>query len=927
VASRLLILDPDNAKVRIEVYRCNLWLLAHTFGGVDWSHVEKASVPRLKTQFYLLMQQADFANSLKVAKSYSTFDRGPESDSLARILATDQRTPSRYRAGAEVLLAEKLDHLDRRDQQQKHYETALEAFECIKHRHGALDIKIARICQYPLDPKLENVEQTINELFNKYESLDYPSGLSSAYLKLLHLAQSLHHTELQAEILNKLERLFRASGAQLLWYTARSSTLSRLKISASDDGKVISGATALWEDLARSDCSRLRGLAAEMLFRAYSALKDQERASTWAKRARLDLPESNEAGLVSQAEGIDLGDLGSLKRFYKDTVQPVDHDTTGHTLEERIEKLEDLLNQLFKIQASHAETSDLMEQAFNRLEEAIRLLKDPTLASFKAAHFHMLQATLLTKKATPRQDVELEMEAIDQLNEAKKIHLGQGRVDQAAFVLQRQALLYFGVFRKFERWHQPDEQQVLETALNLYRVTLDSAIGLGLKFMIRDNAYWVALCQYEQWEKGKCSSGAVLDSLLSAESSADQHRNELSMLQGMQAVVTKRCLSSEKHVRDIYRFAIQVCRSTGDWGQAWMWVQKSKARSLSDLLGLGVLVPRALLDEIEEQEVTKRLYKEECTLLEQLSSAPSTERFQIRVQLDRHQKNMREHERLQELLDLREGISVTLSGLRDSSKQIAKCGDQRRMIFVDWTITQYSILMCVVLTTGEVMICTLNITLREIQEWITEHMNGEQISNVDTETKSPLQGLKEDDEVDEGPLRDLDALILPLSELSDPDDLIVLCPSGPLHSLPLHALRVVNQDGEGLPLIIRNPTVYCASLTAFVQCCRRAAAETPRETMLLNSLLAVYEPEPDVDGSATGDFDLDERRNVYSSVESLATNLHAEAYCGERATSTVLKKSLEETHVVYFLGHCDSNGKTITNQSLRLFNDTDVTGK
>ncbi len=918
--------DTEHAKVRIDAYRCKLWQLANKCGGEDWSQVQEACVPALKRQFDHLMRKADFANCLILAKAYSTCGQGPEFSAPAIILATNERLPSHYRARAERLIAQKLSDLDCRDQQRQHYENARKAFEDMNHRHGALDIKIAQLCQDALNPDQCNVVENINELFDTYKSLDFPNGLSAAYLELLELAVDLRDGNLQAEILGQLSTISQASGSMLTYYIARCSTLSRLKLSASDDGKVISGATALWHDLAGSDCSLLRGLVAETVYRAYNALKHSEMSTIWAKRARVDLARTSEATLIPLVEGTELEELNDLRNSYADVFQPHNHDIAGVPLEKRIERLEEFAYQLISIRGLGSETPNLMAHALEMLENDIRLLEDPTLVCLKSAKYQEIKASWLFKKSPARQDVELEMEAINQFNMAKKTYLEQKRVDLAAFLLQRQALIYFGVFQKFERWKHPDEQHVLGTALNLYKVTLDSAVGLGLKFMIRENAYWVALCQYEQWKKGKCSSENVLGSLLSAEGHADQHRNELSILQGMETVVTKRQLSSEKHVRDIYRFAIQVCRSSGKWEDAWKWVQKSKARSLSDILGLGVLLPRAMVDEIEEQEVTSRLYVDECKLLERLSNASSSEKFQTRIQLDRHQDQIREHRCLQEVLNLREGASINLRELQDISK-LGTNHEARPMKFVDWIITEHNILVSVISTTGQLTFNFLDITLQQIEAWVAEHMSGQGNIKASSETKTSLQGLKEDDDSDKGPLRDLDALIRPLSELSDPDDLIVLCPSGPLHSLPLHALRLLDQDGERVPLLMRNPIVYCASLTTFVQCCRRAAERGHTEPKVSSSFIAAYEPEAVNDDNVISGFDLDEREKLYSSNKVLATDFNAEGYCGEESTTAVLKACLERSHMVQFLGHCDIKGKNLIDQSLRLYSTSDGPGK
>ena len=916
----------DHAKVRIDVYRCKLWHLGDACRGEDWSHIQGALAPALKRQFHHLLQKADFANCLKLAKAYSTCDHGPESSALAIILANDGRLPSHYRARAEVLIAQSLSEPDCQDQQRRHYESARKSFEDTDHRHGALDIKIAQLCQNALDPDQSNVAEDINELFHIYQSLDFPNGLSAAYIEFLKLASSQGDGELQAEILRRLSTISQASESNLTYYVARCLTLARLRISMSDDGKVISGATALWHDLVASDFSRLRGQAAESVCHAYAALKQSELATIWAKKAYVDLVGMSDATVISQLEGTELGDLNGLRDFYADVLQPPNHDIAGVSLDKRIERLENLAYQLISIRGLDSETPKLMAYALEMLENDVRLLEDPTLASLKSAKCHEIKASWLFKNSPAKEDVELEMEAISQLNMAKKTYLEQKRLDLAALLLQHQALIYFGVFQKFERWKHPDEQHVLGTALNLYKVALDSAIGLEMKFLIRENAYWVALCQYEQWKKGKCSSEKVLDSLLSAEGYTDQHRNELSILQGMETVVTKRQLSSGKHVRDIYRFGIQVCRSSGEWEDAWNWVQRSKARSLSDTIGLGVYLPRTMVDKIEEQEVTNKLYVDECELLERLANASNSDKFQIRVQLEGHQGQMREHQCLRDVLNLREGASINLRDLQDISK-FGKHHEARPTIFVDWIITDHSILLSVISKTGQVTFSFLDITLQQIEAWIAEHMSGQGDTNAGSETKMPLQGLEEDDDSEEGPLRDLDALIQPLSGFSDLDDLIVLCPSGPLHSLPLHALRVSDQDGESVPLLMRNPIVYCASLTTFAQCCRRAAEREQRESKSSCSFIAAYEAEAVSDDLVMSGFDLDEQEKLYTSNRLLATNFNAEGYCGEESTTAVLKACLERSHMVQFLGHCDIKGKNLVDQSLTLYGAADNSGK
>ena len=56
---------------------------------------------------------------------------------------------------------------------------------------------------------------------------------------------------------------------------------------------------------------------------------------------------------------------------------------------------------------------------------------------------------------------------------------------------------------------------------------------------------------------------------------------------------------------------------------AWDWIQKGKARSLSDLLGLGILVPETLRANIAQHEESQGLFDKEKGLLEAIADSVS----------------------------------------------------------------------------------------------------------------------------------------------------------------------------------------------------------------------------------------------------------------------------------------------------------------
>ncbi len=123
----------------------------------------------------------------------------------------------------------------------------------------------------------------------------------------------------------------------------------------------------------------------------------------------------------------------------------------------------------------------------------------------------------------------------------------------------------------------------------------EAFVAIDATFQINVAKYWVAMIQYEAWRYGWMSGKEVLDSVLKPEKYINRWRNEISILQGLSAIENKQRLSIDKHARHMYRLALQVRLKEGYMKDAWQWVQKAKRRSLSDILGLGALVPQGLL--------------------------------------------------------------------------------------------------------------------------------------------------------------------------------------------------------------------------------------------------------------------------------------------------------------------------------------------
>ncbi|MBC7821339.1 MAG: CHAT domain-containing protein, partial [Planctomycetaceae bacterium] len=129
-------------------------------------------------------------------------------------------------------------------------------------------------------------------------------------------------------------------------------------------------------------------------------------------------------------------------------------------------------------------------------------------------------------------------------------------------------------------------------------------------------------------------------------------------------------------------------------------------------------------------------------------------------------------------------------------------------------------------------------------------------------------------------LEELESLIAPIADMSRPDELLVLSPTGPLHALPLHAINL-----GGSPLLVRNPVVYCPSLTVLHRCRVRGAGRKPIHTAALFG-----DPSSD-------------RNEAAELVQQLAQLFSATPCIGLSVTRENFIHSVAGVDLIYFQGH------------------------
>ena len=146
--------------------------------------------------------------------------------------------------------------------------------------------------------------------------------------------------------------------------------------------------------------------------------------------------------------------------------------------------------------------------------------------------------------------------------------------------------------------------------------------------------------------------------------------------------------------------------------------------------------------------------------------------------------------------------------------EIAKqhLGDEQDIIFVDW-VRYYDTLFVAAWngTTSALKKRVVEYDYRKIEEWTKENLAIESLQQGQISRKR-LKKMQ--------PLEQLKPILEPIEGFVKPGDLVVLCPAGILHALPLHAIPF---GSEGKPLIVSNPVIYSVSNTLLWNCVSRAS--------------------------------------------------------------------------------------------------------
>jgi CHAT domain-containing protein len=378
-------------------------------------------------------------------------------------------------------------------------------------------------------------------------------------------------------------------------------------------------------------------------------------------------------------------------------------------------------------------------------------------------------------------------------------------------------------------------------------------------------------------ELGEQMLDAAIGHLEDAEADCDSVRREFGAGSILEVQHAKRTLAERSH--RIYDLGLSILVSKRRSVDAWQWCQRAKARALGDALGISSAPPLRVLAELEIYPESLALIHKERELVDRIDKVSAADRLTLRSELVELRNQMAKEPRLAEYLELRQGDAIDPDDIAALLKPEIASGPA--CVCVDWAMVGERLVLLTLRPDEEPQIAPLAIRVSEVRAFIAECLSPPYFR----------QTLLDAPEL----LRKLDSLIAPLAELSEPEELLILSPTGPLHALPLHALEI-----EKTALIRRNPVVYSPSLSILRHCLARRGLHHDKRSISLF-------------GDPTRD-----RLEAAELVTYLAQRFGTTPLLGEQVIRRAFIEQLSKADFIHFQGHAKHDNQDPLNSHLIL---------
>ncbi|GME60238.1 hypothetical protein BR93DRAFT_208319 [Neofusicoccum parvum] len=827
--------------------------------------------------------------------------------------------PDLVRAETIIEYAECLQETSTSDEWVGHMEEASKIYGSVGHAYGILSVR-AKLLEKRI-PKT-STQKAGEELLGIKKSMEEVGYWTGAIDALRAYAQLQMHEfgrleeETLVEIDSELLRFKDICKNNFDWVSQTNLNFTRWQQSGANVGKGLEVLEKMYADMSDMEAPFLIADTLMKLYEAYTKIGDTASAMACLGRRPEVLPRR-------------MVILLGLDPFYQRLqggTEVLDHESELSALRGEIEKAEGMIKNTASLQdrgnevlrLSHISNLYLIHWNLRPIKET-RSLIEPCLEAIHSAtkHLDKSQASLWTINALQTEARLLFNESHLSAIQEDKLKLMQESLElhEKTFVMFRDvghkfnmslakqsiALCYDSIWQFNGKPSRSDDFEKAASSYEEAKGLLKGTGNFGSEQMI---TRLLMLLWYRGLQQGVLvktwfglSTTSPMQMTLKyveeAETLATIERCDMAALKPERAVLAKQALRRDDNAQAVYDVAIQVHNHVEDYENTWNWIQRSKARSVSDMLALGVNLPADLVSEIDQHPELREQMDQERSLLESIGEAQSSEKIYLQKQLDALRKKMRAKPILQKVLDLREGQPVSVSGLRDLGKRRAAEG-QSRVVFVDWVAINGHI-HCLIVSESEVKKVAIGLTVEDATEWKKTYLRQEGRKN------HPL----EEDE-------------MPESETAD---------NAPPHN-PIAALRklfkyvqeVVQETNDAIidensdtSLIERNPIVYTSSMTTLEHCASRQLYRQRTATDIGRSFIAVFE---ETESGAFGASERATRDQIYSSIRKIATkNPGSSSLFGNEASLSSVSQAFD-ADFVYFFGHCDFEQENMLHQGL-----------
>lgn len=924
--------------------------------------------------FNQLVKEGRFAEALRAAKVHATFATSSQKTTLVETLLNIDSLPDLVRAEAHDEYADLLREGLQADQSSAQLKLAEELYRKVGHATGPLLIEVRRLAGSIGKQSAGDIVAKLLRIKAELEDLGYWHGSLQTVKALYEVAQQQVDDELKLKFDRELLRLKDILGSSVDWCMQQSVVLMRWNFSGPNAGMLLESFEVLYKTLSTMEAPLLREIVATKLSDHYKQLGDPDKAAEWASKEPDALPVRwkfvhgkddfyNQVKSSTYISPLPLElELDELRAELARTVVFISADVVP--LQERylgVMKITHLANMyLGKQQLLGFERSKALAQT------CLEVLPEQ-LHHLPTAHFGLWESNVIQARARillieacqdEPPNIDLLNAAIVLLKEAHSIFEKAGLVSEASLALQQIGNCYQTVwisekhsggsesFEKAMQYYEASKEGFTKTAVAFQEMRKSTVLALSglwfqgfehrvtiyrprmlLKLAARflewaglSHLTWVpkSLRTFE-WPLVLTRIGFRMMSPLEetiryldqGEALADEQRNDLSALNTKQAIIAKQALRKTDNSVKLYDLAIRINMLAENAEGVWHWLQKAKARSVSDLLGLGIHIQGDLKAHIAADPKARIMLEKETALLEKIEQDKTDSQFFLRKELEALRKSMHKVKCLDELLNLREGQSVSQARLKELRKVQGVARGDRRTFFADYFIVNGNVLMLVICDVLDgIAYYNLNTTVSQVADWRKRYMEDDPLSTTESEPLNfePLN-FEPLNTTEFEPLQELAKLVEPLVQLTNEDDLLVLCATEALHSIPLHA-ATINADSEK-PLIERNPILYTSSMTVLDQCISRAAAAVKAEKARSATFCAVYE-QPDEHGWE------EERERVYATSRELASMFDGAATLTASDVTRAGYEKACQSRVVSFHGHHNSEAQNIMDQGLKL---------